>query len=134
MKAYLIALASLPLLLAACSESDNGAEKGKESALKEQAKVWTEETKKLGEIALQSAKESAAETYVSVKDKAEEFKVEYWSKETGKVCQFVDAAKEEAIAASATITGLIGGTSAATTPATVNPTRRSFQTMPHSSR
>ena len=53
MKLYKIALLSLPLVLGACSDSgtESIAEAKKESALKEQAKVWTEETKKLGDTA-----------------------------------------------------------------------------------
>lgn len=71
MKICKLLLLSLPLMLGACTDSSNqqtSAESGKESALKEQAKVWTEETRKLGETAWQSTKDAANDAAVKSKD------------------------------------------------------------------
>lgn len=71
MKICKLALISLPLMMGACTDSSNqqtSSESGKESALKEQTKVWTEETKKLGETAWQSTKDAANDAAVKSKE------------------------------------------------------------------
>lgn len=85
-----IALASLPLLLlGACSDSGDqqaAPESKHDSALTEQAKTWTEETKKLGETALQASGEAA--------DSAAETGKEYYEAARDKTSEAYESAKE----------------------------------------
>ena len=71
MKNRSLVLFSLPLLLAACTDSTNqqaSSEESRPSALTEQAKVWTQETKKLGETAWQSTKDVASDAAVKSRE------------------------------------------------------------------
>ena len=103
MKLYKITLLSLPLLLGACTESSNeqaATDTEKQSALKEQAKVWTEETKKLGDTAWQSTKEAAGEAADKSKEmyeSAKESTAEAYEATKEKTADLYESAKEKSV-------------------------------------
>lgn len=97
MKFHKIAFLTLPLLVAACSESTDqqattSADKsteaaGSESPLTEQAKTWTDETKKLGQAAWDSTKDAAS-------DAADKSK-EYYETAKDKTAEMVESTKDK---------------------------------------
>jgi hypothetical protein len=92
----------LPLLLSACSET--GDPPTTDSPFAKQLDVWTEATRKLAETAWRSAKGKAR----------------IWSRNTEKVCKAVDAAKEEAVAVTGSVAGLVTGATATASAAGVS--------------
>lgn len=90
MKIFKPMLVSLPLVMGGCTDStpDRPAE---QSPLKEQTRVWTQETKKLGETAWQSAREAANSAAEKSKD--------YYESAKGTASEAYDSTKEAGMSA-----------------------------------